>query len=122
MTPEGTLAELMKQRGESERGRAYRALLEAGFTRWPEHGSAPDWAAFLSYLQHRGAQHFYTLDWARIWRHAAEDPAWADAFEAVVAHEHAYEDALGLAGSRYQAGVRIAAWLRKTTMQEGGTP
>lgn len=95
---------------EQERGRAYRVLHDAGFTAWPEHGSAPDWACRLSYFQNCGAAHFERLPWERIWQRAALDPNWPEAFLAVDVLEEERNE-----GSAFEKGKRIAKWLEKST-------
>lgn len=101
-----------ERRLENARGRAYRSLLDAGFTTWPDHGSAPTWALRLSIYEHCGAVHFNAIVWPRVWRRAARDAGWPLAFETIVALEDARADELwGQAGSAYEAGKRVAAWI-----------
>jgi hypothetical protein len=97
---------------EEQRSRAYRTLLAWGFTRWPEHGSAPDWACRLAYLEHCGARHFELLPWPRIWQKAAKDPAWVEAFNAVDALEERER------GGAFETGRRVARWLDKSTTRK----
>lgn len=104
---------------EQERERARRQLLDAGFTAWPVHGVAPDWACRLSYLQQCGAAHFDRLSWVSIWCRAARDPAWVQAFLAVdILERERAKEIPGNAGSEYETGKRLAKWLSKSTTRK----
>lgn len=111
-----------RRRLENERGRAYRAMLEAGH-KFADDESAPEWACELSLLQHCGARHFEALDWPRVWLRAVRDPAWHRAFLAVVDMENAAAEGLrGQLRSQYETGRRIAKWLAAQATRQRRKP